>query len=313
LLSFRAAHASALGQPVVGGKVVERGAFPDVVAVLGADGGLCTGTLLEADLVLTAAHCIESDPIEVIVGSVDLARPDGQRRRVKGTRAYPDWIDTYDIGIVMLENPVAAKARGIVQGCARDRLQVGLPLQLVGFGLTAKTGAGDNTRLRHATVPVVDGSCTSDPACAQAVAPGGEFIAGGHGTDSCFGDSGGPVYIETARGPALIGVVSRSTATWSDPCGSGGVYVRADQVVAWIQNVSGRKVARVPCDEPADAPGDHRDAGGCNVSAAQNGFTLYYAVLVWFALRRARSRGVRPRGGGARRRRHLGRRAASAR
>jgi secreted trypsin-like serine protease len=291
MFSISTAHAGVLEQPVVGGRVVEPGAFPDVVAVFGADGSLCTGTLLEADLVLTAAHCIEGDPIEVIVGSVDLARPGGDHRRVKWARAYPDWLAKFDVGIIMLENPVAAKARGIVQGCSRDRLRAGMPLQVVGFGLTTKSGTGDNTRLRQATVPVVDPTCTSDPACEPAVAPGGEFIAGGHGTDSCFGDSGGPVFIQTARGPALLGVVSRGLASWSEPCGGGGIYVRADKVVAWIQNVSGRKVARVPCDEPADAAGEAAEAAGCNASGAlQAGFALYYAVLVLVCLRGRRRR-----------------------
>ena len=42
--------------------------------------------------------------------------------------------------------------------------------------------------------------------CNPNVAPGGEFIAGGSGTaDSCFGDSGGPVYLDTPAGPVLIG------------------------------------------------------------------------------------------------------------
>src|SRR5262245_37991383 len=90
------ARAASLDAPVVGGQVVEPGAFPDVVAVLGADGGLCTGTLIDADLVLTAGHCIGMDPIEVIVGSVDFSRPDGDRRSVKWSRAYPEWTDRYD-------------------------------------------------------------------------------------------------------------------------------------------------------------------------------------------------------------------------
>ena len=290
-LASAVAHAGSLDAPVVGGDVVPAGAFPDVVAVLGADGGLCSGTLIDADLVLTAGHCIEMDPIEVIVGSVDLARPDGERRRVKWTRAYPDWINSYDVGVIMLEHPVFTQPRAIAQGCAtRDRWKPGAPLHVIGFGLTTRAGTGDNTRLHQATVPLLDGTCTSDAACQPSIAPNGELIAGGTGTDACFGDSGGPLMIQTAHGPALIGVVSRGMATWGDPCGDGGIYVRADKVVTWIQNVSNRKLKRTACDEPADQAGTAEPSGGCNAAAVQSGFTLYYAALVLFGLRRARRR-----------------------
>jgi len=289
-----AAHARAgsLDAPVVGGTDVEPGAFPDVVAIVGADGSLCSGTLLAADLVLTAGHCIGGDPIEVIVGSVDLAKPDGDRRRAQWARAYPSWETTYDVGLVMLEDPVAAKPRAIAQSCtSRDRFKPGLPLQLVGFGLTTQEGTGDNTRLRQAMVPLVDPACTTDPTCASAVAPNGEFIAGGQGVDACFGDSGGPVYIETGRGLALLGVVSRGLASSALPCGEGGVFVRADKVVAWIERVSGRKVERGACDAPADAAGGEVDIGGCNaVGALPSTFALIYSALVIAGLRRARRR-----------------------
>ena len=55
------ANAGTLDTPVVGGKIVKPGTWPDVVAVLGADGSLCSGTLIDVDLVLTAGHCIGID------------------------------------------------------------------------------------------------------------------------------------------------------------------------------------------------------------------------------------------------------------
>lgn len=292
------ASAGSLSQPVVGGTEVKPGEWPDVVAVLGEDGSLCTGTLLAADLVLTAGHCIDGNPIEVIVGSVDLARPDGDRRRVKWSRAYPQWLDRYDVGVVMLENPVQATYRAVAQGCTQHpNFATGLPLQIVGFGLTTKTATDNNTRLHQATVPVIDATCASDPACVPAVAPGGEFTAGGRGADACFGDSGGPAYISTAQGPALMGVVSRGMLTFGDPCIDGGVYVRADKVVAWIQNVTDRKIERLPCDLPTDdggagsERGTELSAGGCNAAGAlHGGLVLVYGALVVVGLRRQRRR-----------------------
>ncbi len=292
-LTSSSARAGTLDSPVVGGKIVKPGTWPDVVAVLGADGSLCSGTLIDVDLVLTAGHCIAIDPIEVRVGSVDLAKPDGERRRVKWARAYPSWEEKFDVGIVMLENPVATKPRAIVQDCTLEgRFTAGAALKVVGFGLTTKAGVGDNTKLHQATLPLVDPTCTTDPSCMPAVAPGGEFTAGGQGTDSCFGDSGGPVYIDAAEGPALVGVVSRGLVSWDEPCGSGGVYVRADKVVSWIERESGRKLRRASCDVAADAAGELSETGGCNAAggALQGGFALYYAALALVGLRLASRR-----------------------
>jgi endonuclease G len=279
-----AAFAGTASSPVVGGTDVPPGAFPDVVAVLGQEGALCTGTLIAADLVLTAGHCIDAHPVEVILGSVDLARPDGERRAVKWSRAYPSWLDQYDVGVIMLEHPVFAKPRAVVQDCTGDeRFAAGAPVQVVGFGLTTTSGTGDNTRLHQAMLPVVDPSCTTDPACAPAIAPDGEFIAGGDGTDACFGDSGGPVYLDTPTGTGLIGVVSRGLASWTEPCGGGGIYVRADKVVPWIEKVSGRKLERLPCDVPADGEDGEAlapEPAGCDAGGAgSNGLAACFALL----------------------------------
>ncbi len=304
------ASAAGLATPVVGGRLARPGEWPDVVAVLGEDGSLCSGTLLGADLVLTAAHCIEGHPQEVIVGAVDLAEPGGQRRDVKWSRAYPAWQTSFDVGIVMLENPVSVHPRAVAEGCTTtDDLARGDIVQLVGFGQTTATASDDNTRLHVAALRITDPTCTHDAACEPSIAPGGELVAGGDGTDACFGDSGGPLYIPTATGPALIGVVSRGLILSETPCGDGGVFVRADRVVRWIESESGRTLRRAACDPPGDDPStppgsdDTGNAGtpdgvpagaddaGCNAigaGALAPGFTVPAALLCLGAMRRGR-------------------------
>ena len=134
--------------------------------------------------------------------------------------------------------------------------------------------------------PVRDHLGVTDPTCAlsgceKTVAPSGEFVAGGHGKDACFGDSGGPVYL----GDALIGVVSRGMSSNNKPCGDGGIFVRADTVVGWIEQVTRRKLVRATCDK-ADTEDTSDGAGGC---AAAGGAGLPIA-LVGLALVRRRRR-----------------------
>jgi secreted trypsin-like serine protease len=269
LLSSSAAYAGTLDTPVVGGKPVPAGGYPDVVAVL-APTAMCSGTLVAPDVVLTAGHCIGIHPVEVIVGSVDLAKPAGEAIKVKSATAYPSWQTEYDVGVLVLDHAASVKPRAIASACSvKEHLTADAEVRVVGFGLTDAAGDGMNTALHQVLLPVHDATCTQDPACQPNVAPGGEFTAGGMGVDSCFGDSGGPLFLATNHGEALVGVVSRGEYSGGDPCGGGGVYVRADAVASWIEKTTGRKLTRSTCDSPADGPGDEQDGrgeGGCSAS-----------------------------------------------
>jgi secreted trypsin-like serine protease len=292
LLSISSASfAGGIDSPVVGGTTVPVGEYPDVALVV-APMALCTGTLIAPDVVLTAGHCIDTNPKEVLIGSVDYTQQTGEVIPVKSATAYPSWDSQFDVGVLVLDHDSKAKPRPIAAACTAKQLAVGANVKLVGFGLTTAAGNGDNTKLHQATLVVSDPSCTSDPSCAAAVAPNAEFIAGGEGKDSCFGDSGGPIYLDNA----LIGVVSRGIGTNAKPCGGGGVYVRADRVVEWIEKTTGKSVSRSTCDAPADGPGSDEDAaapaaGGCStapVSASGVAGWLVLAMVVASALVLAR-------------------------
>jgi secreted trypsin-like serine protease len=283
---------------IVGGTLAAPHAWPDAVAVL-APTAACTGTLIAPDVVLTAGHCIETAPRLVVVDSVDYGAAGGEVIAVTSAIAYPDWQDHYDVGVLILAHPAKAPPRAIARGCQVTRgLVDGAAVHLVGFGLTTRSGKGDNSRLHEADVPVRDAQCAGG-GCAPAINPGGEFVAGGHGADSCFGDSGGPVYLPTVHGPALIGVVSRGLKVGGLPCGGGGIYVRADQVVPWIEHVTGRKVGRARCDGATDdaqatdaSAMAEPEVGGCAVGGgAAGGGLVVIAGLIAAATRRRRVAG----------------------
>ncbi len=283
--------AGTIDAPVVGGTPVTAGAYPDVVLVV-APMALCTGTLVAPDVVLTAGHCIGINPTEVVIGSIDYSKPSGEAIAVKSATAYPDWQNQYDVGVLVLDHAAKAKPRAIAAACtATEHLDHGAKVTLVGFGLTTKAGTGSNSKLNKAQLVVDDAACTTDPACAPAVAPDGEFTAGGDGTDSCFGDSGGPLYMSTAHGDVQIGVVSRGVGTTGEPCGGGGVYIRADKVVSWIEKTTGRTIGRATCDTAADSEGDDAPApeitdGGCSIGGGALGVSLAAIVAALCLMRR---------------------------
>lgn len=291
--------------PIVGGDDAPVGKWPDTVAVLAASGS-CTGTLVAPDVVLTAGHCADLEPTTVVADTIDYTAG-GTRVAVERTEAHPRWESTYDVAVVMLAKPITNVApRALGTGCTFEEFAADTLVHIVGFGATTMDGTGRNTVLKEAITGVIDPTCASGNGCNPSVAPGGEFIAGGTGTaDSCFGDSGGPVYLETDRGPIVVGAVSRGVDNSATPCGGGGIYVRTDKIVKWVEETAGRAVTKDGCtpDSGEGRSGDDdlidgygNTLGGCSTSRS-GGWSLALAPIVWLGTIRRRMRRARVRSG----------------
>jgi hypothetical protein len=275
---------------VVGGQPVPDGAWPDAVAVLG-NAGSCSGTLIAPDVVLTAGHCIDIDPVVVVIDAVDLDAG-GEWIGIERAEAYPAWETSYDVGVLVLAHASRTRPRKIARTCtATEQLHAGAEVTVVGFGRTTPDGRGGASVKHAATIVVSDPLCTSDPGCLA-----GEFIAGGDGVDACFGDSGGPAYVDTAAGPILLGVVSRGlSGDWK--CGNGGIYVRVDRVARWIERITGRRLPRSVCHGSGDDPGDGAETDGEGGGCAAGGSAAGPALGLLAALGlvgRSRRRRCRP-------------------
>ncbi len=286
VLSWSVHRAHAGPAPVVNGTSVPEGKWRDVVLVVGRQ-GLCTGTLIAPDVVLTAGHCIDIDLVEVRTDTVDYSTVSGDRIPIKWARAYPHWEDRYDVGVIVLEHVARGRPRAIAATChEREGIVEGATLHVVGFGVTSENDQA-NTEMREADVTVIDPTCTTDHQCQESIAPHGELIAGGR-SDACFGDSGGPLYLDTPGGPALVGVVSRGLAV-GPACGRATIYVRADKVVSWVRSVTGVQLERSSCDAPGPADGEHGDGerevsmGGCSSTRGWGGVGLCLAVVIAIA------------------------------
>jgi secreted trypsin-like serine protease len=297
-------------QAIVGGTNVLPGNWPDTVAVLG-DQGVCTGTLIAQDVVLTAGHCAEINPTAVIANTTDYTTTGGSRVAVQRTVAYSSWENTYDVAVIVLAQPITnVTPRRVGTSCTFDAFQSNVMVRLVGFGATDLEGKAANSQLKEAMTAVTDPVCSAGNGCNTMVAPGGEFVAGGSGTaDSCFGDSGGPVYLETPRGTVVVGAVSRGVNNSATPCGGGGIYVRTDKIVQWIEQTTSKTVMKDDCaagpsgegsgsgtgeggDERPDEFGDV--TGGCNVGGSGSASGLCLALAALLTNRRRRGFAAKP-------------------
>ena len=268
---FWLALSSAWGSArIVGGEPAEPGAWPDAGALYFAGQVQCSAVLISPDLVLTAAHCFGGDGFtdrRVLFDSVDHADEGGVWVDIDTGFRHPNSTRTFDVAVYVLAEPAPIEPRPLALDCLVDDYLVdGAVAVVAGFGSTSRDGAEGNSRLHDALVPVVDADCALEgQGCNREVAPNGELIAGGDGVDSCVGDSGGPLYLQTPDGYYLTGITSRAAfAPQEFPCGSGGIYVRVDAIVEWVEEVTGRVVLRPECagvnrpPQPVAAPIEFR-------------------------------------------------------
>ena len=214
---------------IVGGTVAGPSDNPFQVALLtksqpdNFNAQFCGGTLVKANVVVTAAHCsdfITAGQVQVLTGTLNLDGT-GTRRDVVSIAIHPSWnARTFDYDVAVWT--LASSTSGIpFASLASADPPVGANQLITGWGALTEGGSFP-INLRKATVPIVSrtncndrnsyrNSITERMICAG-------FDAGG--VDSCQGDSGGPM----AQGSTLTGIVS-----WGTGCARAnkfGVYTR---------------------------------------------------------------------------------------
>jgi len=240
---------------IVGGNQTIPNSRPYQVALLMNGRQGCGGTLIGAQWVLTAAHCLDNastNSLTVRVGAHSISANDGETIRVSQIITHQNWRGAsgiqsgYDIGVLRLASPASSSitpASLPTQAIGDQIAGVGQYVTVSGWGLTYNQGSPSDT-LREVALPVISNSSCSSQLGTNV---GNGVICGGgpNGTSACNGDSGGPFAAQANGKFYSIGTVS-----WGKACSGATAFTRTTAYLDWIEQKTGIKPDSVtPPDE----------------------------------------------------------------
>ena len=229
---------------IVGGTVAGAADNPFQVALLqknisnSRQAQFCGGTLVKANVVVTAAHCsdfLSVAQVQVLTGTRRLDGT-GTRRDVASIKVHPNWNpQTFNNDVAVWK--LSSEVTGITFATlATDDGAVGANLLATGWG-TLNEGGALPIDLMKVEVPLVDRSNCNDANSYNGAITDAMLCAGRDqgGKDTCQGDSGGPL-TRGAGNTVLTGITS-----WGIGCARPnyyGVYTRVSQagIRTFIQN-----------------------------------------------------------------------------
>nr|AEI58590.1 serine protease [Eupolyphaga sinensis] len=220
---------------IVGGSTTTIQNFPYQVSLQYGGSHICGGSIISANYVLTAAHCIigSASQHRIRVGST-FSNSGGtiyNAAQVIRHASYNSRTLDYDIGLVRTSSGIVGGSGVASIALQTANIAAGTSAVVSGWGTTSEGGSASTT-LRQVAVPIVaDAACNSAYASyggitARMICAG--FTAGGR--DACQGDSGGPL----VAGGRLVGVVS-----WGVGCARPnfpGVYAKVSNLRSWVQS-----------------------------------------------------------------------------
>ncbi|GAA4526919.1 trypsin-like serine protease [Amycolatopsis samaneae] len=222
---------------IVGGHPAAPGQFPYQLSLWGDGAFQCGASLVDSDVVLTAAHCVaryNGDASRVVIrhgsNQLDGGTPVAVRKIVAHSQFKPDAYFN-DIALLKLVSsvPFDAHTRPVTLAPANRAVRDGETLTLSGWGKTSYPGDNPNA-LQTIDLHAIDlQSCATRLASKGPISTGSLCTTSPEGQGACKGDSGGPL---VAADGTQVGVDS-----WGVHCALGypDVFTSVSAFSGWIR------------------------------------------------------------------------------
>ncbi len=194
---------------------------------------ICTGTLIDPEVVISAGHCVyyPSDGLDAVANPGNLTIVGGAQMGITYSKAsevvkHPNWngninnMTNVDLSMIKLVNPITTIETYPVTSQAAAKGTTG---KIVGYGLTSSsaTASSGTHRVGDSTILRLQGT---------------RVFEIGNPAGTCQGDSGGPFFAQQNGAWVLAGVTSFGTS-WTCNANSGSYDVNIYTYRSWIDEI----------------------------------------------------------------------------
>ncbi|XP_062549416.1 brachyurin-like [Armigeres subalbatus] len=233
---------------VTNGQEATPGQFPYQIALLSTftgGTGLCGGSVLTTNYILTAAHCVQNAlGGTAIMGAHNRLLTEDTQQRIAfssaGINIHSGYTSTNirnDIATVRLNSAISLNDRVVptrIPAAGDSRTFAGWTGTVSGFGRTSDASTATSAVVMFASNPIMtEADCLSSwGGNTNIIQAQNICLSGEGGRSSCNGDSGGPLAVQDS-GSLQVGIVSFGSAAGCS-IGMPSVYVRVSHFRDWI-------------------------------------------------------------------------------
>jgi secreted trypsin-like serine protease len=247
---FALISVSIQARSIISGQLAKVGEFPFIAAIYTKgetplDGFYCGASLIQPDLLVTAAHCVEGVPanaLSVVVGVHDIGLAESAYTPYSAAKIfmhsdYDSFSLGNDIALIRLTESAESNPIEIIDDTHYQGLTTDTEMTVAGWGnMTLEEGNGSNypRLLQKAIVDFIDQQTCQSLKVSSPYSQLDNFAlcAAREGIELGSGDSGGPLIYQHNERYYLTGIVSWNLgyASASEP----GIYMSVHQYIEWI-------------------------------------------------------------------------------